>query len=133
MIIRMHEDTETWVVYILTGKVQTFLLKIIHLNKFCSNCLVSKVSENSKKSVQFELISRQNNNNRDLTKELDKDESCLTKLRVKHPKNIIFGYLDINSLQNKFEYLKEIIKNTFYVFLVSQCKLDLSQYPIPNS
>ena len=98
MIIRMHEDTETWVVYILTGEVQTFLLKVIHLNKFCSNCLVSTVSENSKKSVQFELIFRQNNNNSDLTKELDKDESCLKKHRAKHPKNIIFGYLDMNSL-----------------------------------
>ena len=123
-------------VNILIGKVQTFLLKIIHLNKFCSNCIVSTASEKSKKSVQFELISRQNNNNSDLKKELDKDESCLKRLRGKHPKNIIFGYLDINSLQNKFEYLKEIIKNMFYVFLVTQCKLDLSflntQFQIVN-
>ena len=103
-------------VYILTGKVQTFLLKIIHLNKFCSNCLVSKVSENSKKSVQFELISRQNNNNRDLTKELDKDESCLTKLRVKHPKNIIFGYLDINSLQINLSTSRRLLKICFMFF-----------------
>ena len=116
MIIRMHEDTETLVVYILTGKVQTFLLKIIHLNKFCSNCLVSKVSENSKKSVQFELISRQNNNNRDLTKELDKDESCLKKLRVKHPKNIIFGYLDINSLQINLSTSRRLLKICFMFF-----------------
>ena len=103
-------------VYILTGKVQTFLLKIIHLNKFSSNCLVSKVSENSKKSVQFELISRQNNNNRDLTKELDKDESCLTKLRVKHPKNIIFGYLDINSLQINLSTSRRLLKICFMFF-----------------
>ena len=49
---------------------------LFYLNKFCSNWLVTKVSENSKKSAQFELISRQNSSNRDLTKELDKDESC---------------------------------------------------------
>ena len=109
---------------------------LFYLNKFCSNWLVSKVSENSEKSAQFELISRQNNNNSDLTKELDKDESCLKKLRAKHPKNILFGHLNINSLRNKFAYLEEIIKNMFYVSLVSPCKLDLSfpdtQFQIVN-
>ena len=54
-----------------------------YLNKFCSNLLISKVSENSKKSAQFELIFRQKNSNSDLTKELDKDESCLKKIRSK--------------------------------------------------
>ena len=62
----------------------------------------------------------------DLTKELDKDESCLKKLRAKHPKNILFGHLNINSLWNKFKYLEEIIENMFDVFLVSECKLGLS-------
>ena len=60
-----------------------------------------KVSENSIKSAQFELISRRNNSNSDLTEELDKGESCLKKLRAKHPKNILFGHLNINSLPNK--------------------------------
>ena len=73
----MHKDTATWVVYTGIGKVETFLLKIFYLNKFCSNCLVSEVSENSKKSAQFELISRQNNKTSNLRKQLDKDESCL--------------------------------------------------------
>ena len=54
-----------------------------------------------------------------LKKELDKDESCLKKLRAKHPKNILLGHLKINSLRNKFEYLEEVIKNMFDVFLVS--------------
>ena len=96
---------------------------LFYLNKFSSNYLVTKVSENSKKSVQFKLISMQNNSNSDLTKELDKGQSCLKKL-------------NINSLRNKFEYLKEIIKNMFDVFLVSECKLDLSipdtQFQIGN-
>ena len=91
---------------------------LFYLNRFCSIWLVTKVSENSKKSAQFELISRQNNSNIDLTKEFDKGDSCLRKLRAKHPKNILFGHLNMNSLRNKFEYLEEIIKKTFHVVLV---------------
>ena len=98
---------------------------LFYLNKFCSNGLVTKVSENSKESAQFEFISRRNNSNIDLTKELDKSESCLKKLRAKHPKNILFGHLNMNLPRNKFEYLGEIIKNKLDVFLVSECKLDL--------
>ena len=82
------------------------------------------------------MISRQNNSNSDLTKELDKGKSCLKKFRAKHPKNILFGHLNINSLRNKFEYREEIIKNMFDVFVVSECKLDLSfpdiQFQIAN-
>ena len=72
----------------------------------------------------------------DLTKDLDKDECCLKKLGAKHPKNILFEHLNINSLRNKFKYLADIIKNMFDVFLVSECKLDLSfpdtQFQIAN-
>ena len=52
-------------------------------NKLCSSWLESKVSENSKKSAQFELILKQNTSNSDLTKELDKDKSCLKKTQSK--------------------------------------------------
>ena len=56
---------------------------LFYLNKFCSNWLLSKVSENSKKSAQFELISRKNSSNVDLKKELDKNESRLQKTQSK--------------------------------------------------
>ena len=78
-----------------------------------------------KKSAQFELISRQDNSNSDLTKKLNKDESCLKKFRGKHPKNISFRHLNINLLRNKFEYLEEIIKKMFDVFLIPECKVDV--------
>ena len=74
------------------------------------------------------MISRPKTSNSDLTKELNKEESYLKKLRAKHAKNILFGHLNINSLRNKFEYLEEIIKNMFDVFLV--CKQDL---PFPDT
>ena len=54
------------------------------------------------------------------------DEWCLKKLREKHPNNILLGHLNINSLRDEFEYLEEIIKNMFDIFLLSECKLDLS-------
>ena len=61
--------------------------------------------------------------------------SCLKKLRAKHPKNILFGHLNVDSLQNEFEYLEEV-KNMFDIFLVSDWKLDLSfpdtQFQIAN-
>ena len=82
------------------------------------------------------MISRQNNSTSDLTKELDKDGSCFKKLRAKHPMNILFGHLNINSLRNRLEYLEKIIKNMFDVFLILEFKLDLSfpdtQFQIAN-
>ena len=60
----------------------------------------------------------------------------MKKLRAKHPKSILFGHRNMDSLRNKFEYLEEIIKNMFDVFLVPECKLDLSfpdtQFQIVN-
>ena len=42
---------------LLNGKGTNNLIKNISFcsNRFCSNCLVSKVNENFKKSAQFEL------------------------------------------------------------------------------
>ena len=60
----------------------------------------------------------------------------MKKLTAKHPKIILFGHLNLNSLRNKLEYLEEIIKNMFDVFPVPECKLDLpfsdTQFQIAN-
>ena len=42
---------------LLNGKGTNNLIKniLFYSNRFCSNCLVSKVNENFKKSAQFEL------------------------------------------------------------------------------
>ena len=67
---------------------------------------------------------------------LEKDEPCLEKLRGKNPEKILFGDQNLNSIGNKCEYLEEIIKNMFDVFLVLECKLDLffsdAQFQIAN-
>ena len=35
-----------------------------------------------------------------------------------NPKNLILGHLNINSLINKFERMKNIIEDTFDIFLI---------------
>ena len=57
----------------------------------------------------------------------------LRGLRSKHPKNIFLGHLNVNSLQNNFESLNELIKD---IFLWSESKLDSSfsdsQFLVPG-
>ena len=60
----------------------------------------------------------------------DNDENIsfpfLKKIRSKHPKNLFFEQLNMNSIRNKFESVQEIIQNTFDIFLVCGTKIDFS-------
>ena len=63
----------------------------------------------------------------------------LKKIRSKHPKNLFFGQLNVNSIRNKFEnqeIVQEIVQNTFDTFLVCETKIDSSfpnqQFCIPE-
>ena len=60
----------------------------------------------------------------------------LTKLRGEHPKSILLGYLNINSVRNKFESSNEMIRNNFDIFVITERKLDTSfqdsQFHIPG-
>ena len=47
-------------------------------------------------------------------------------LRNKHPKNALLRYLNVNSLRNKFEFINELTRDTFDIFLVTKSKLDPS-------
>ena len=56
-----------------------------------------------------------------------KETPCFTELkafRLKNPKNLIMGHLNINSLRNKFVFITLIISANFNTFLVSETKLD---------
>lgn len=49
------------------------------------------------------------------------------KIREKHSGNILFEKLDMQFLRNKFDFIKEMIKDdTFDIFLISECKLNAS-------
>ena len=52
--------------------------------------------------------------------------SFLKKTKSKHPKNLFFGHVNINSILNKFESVQEIIQKIFDVFLFSETKIDSS-------
>ena len=60
----------------------------------------------------------------------------LKKIRSKHPKNLFFGQLNLNSIRSKFESVQEIIQNIFDIFLVCETKIDSSfpnqQFCIPE-
>ena len=60
-------------------------------------------------------------------------EYCLSKIKsftYDNAKNPILGYVNINSLRNKFALLKPFINSAFDIFLVSETKIDSS---FPNS
>ena len=52
--------------------------------------------------------------------------SFLKKTKSKHPKNLFFGHVNINSIRNKFESVQEIIQITFDIFLFSETKINSS-------
>ena len=56
--------------------------------------------------------------------------SHLGNLRSKNPKNIIFSYININSIRNKFENICDIFGNNLDVLSIAETKLDCS---FPNA
>ena len=48
----------------------------------------------------------------------------VTLFRQKFNKNLVFGYLNVNCVRNKFKTLEFLIKGKFGVFLESESKLD---------
>ena len=56
--------------------------------------------------------------------------SLLRNLRMKNAKNIIFSYININSIRNKFDNLCDLISKNVDILSVAETKLDPS---FPNS
>ena len=50
-------------------------------------------------------------------------KTCETWKEKKH-KNIFLGHLNINSIKNKFESVRDLIKDTFDIFVAGESKLD---------
>ena len=47
-------------------------------------------------------------------------------LRLKNPKKVTIGHLNINSIPNKFEGIMELVKENLDIFLISEIKIDSS-------
>ena len=52
--------------------------------------------------------------------------SSLKNLKIKNSNRLVFGNLNINIINNKFEQLKHITKNSVDVLVVTETKLDSS-------
>ena len=48
----------------------------------------------------------------------------LKHLRLNNTKKLIIGNLNINSLRNKFDLLKEMVSKEIYILMISKTKLD---------
>ena len=63
-------------------------------------------------------------------------EISLKGLKMKNISRIIFGQININSLRNKFEQLREFCKDNLDILLITETKLDSSfpnaQFHIPG-
>ena len=60
----------------------------------------------------------------------------MRKLRLKNPKKLIFLYLNINSVRNKFKNMSSLISESADILIVTETKLDSSfpatQFVIPG-
>ena len=69
-------------------------------------------------------------NDTDITKHLSAANTdiyqILKGLRLSNPNNVILSYLSMNSVRNKFENLREIIKQNVDVLAVAETKIDAS-------
>ena len=52
----------------------------------------------------------------------------MKSLKLKHPKNIFLGHLNINSIPNKFNGIMDLVKDYLDIFLISETKID-STFP----
>ena len=50
----------------------------------------------------------------------------ITTLRLKNPKKVMLGHLNINSIPNKFTGIMDLVKNNLDIFLISETKIDSS-------
>ena len=68
--------------------------------------VLAKNSQKIKNNVSYDNFDGDVDYDKILFPELKK------KLKSKHPKNIFFGCLNVNSICNKLEWIQEIIKDT---------------------
>ena len=48
----------------------------------------------------------------------------MKSLKLKHPRNIFLGHLNINSIPNKFDGIMDTVKDHLDIFLISETKID---------
>ena len=96
---------------------------------------VSKTLNLSSKSHSRNYSNRQNKESAKSILTVSSDTPCdtlngLHEKRLNHPKNVIIGHLNINSIRNKFSGFKVLVLKETNICLLSETKIDDS---FPNS
>ena len=80
--------------------------------------------------LEFSFLDSSLNFNVDESKNEHSDPfTTLKKIRISFINQLIIGQLNINSLQNKFEALKNIVSRNLDILVVTESKLDAS-FPV---
>ena len=58
------------------------------------------------------------------TNSLPNQSDALNEIRIKNPKQLIIGHLNIDSLRNKFDQLKSLVQDKVDILVVTESKLD---------
>ena len=62
----------------------------------------------------------------DLSTNFDITNNSLKTLRLNNPKNVIFSYLNINSIRNKMGSLREVVMENVDILAIAETKIDES-------
>ena len=95
----------------------------------------SKTVNSSSKSHSRNYSNKQNKESAKSVLTVSSDTPCNTlnglhQQRLNHPKNVIIGHLNINSIRNKFSGFKDLVLTETDICLLSETKIDDS---FPNS
>ena len=95
----------------------------------------SKTVNSSSKNHSRNYSNRQNKESAKSVLKVSSDTPCnklngLHEQRLNHPKNVMIGYLNINSIRNKFSDFKNLVLKETDIYLLSETKVYDS---FPNS
>ena len=85
-------------------------------------CLIDDTPPTTEDSFQEQFSGLEDNDDLD-------GKSELKNLRLKNVGRLVIGYLNINSVRNKFEGLKDFVSDNIDILIIGETKIDNS-FPI---
>ena len=92
-----------------------------------NNCLQTNVNSRVENQIKSKTLP-----NNVIPEDNDDPRISLEKLRKKNLGRIIIGHLNVNSLRNKFDTLRDMLQVNVDIFMISETKIDDS-FPIKQS
>ena len=94
---------------------------------FNNNCVsYDDVLNYDGKNSMMDMSSENNDNPPDVCTNVNNTDPCVTlkKLKINNLSRLVIGHLNMNSLRNKFESLKQLIKANIDILVITESKLD---------